>query len=89
MSPCTLLRSIKQSTMVPTQFHELGNQLTYFRGAVSSFFGTKCPLGTGIREFTEEMERNRQVFMNATTTNHLSCAKVLSTLDFRPQRWLG
>ncbi|MCP4503975.1 MAG: hypothetical protein GY822_28960, partial [Deltaproteobacteria bacterium] len=83
------LKSTKQSPTVPTKFHELGNQLTYFRGAVSSFFGDMSPLGKVIRHFTEEMEQNRQVFMDAAASDNLFCAKVLFEIDFRSQRWLG
>ena len=84
-----ITKSTKQTVTVPTKYHELGNQITYFKGGTEILFGEKSRLAAGLGAFIADLETHRQVFMDAIAMDELVCAKILFAIDFRAQRWMS
>jgi len=61
-----ILKLTKQVITVPKKYHEMGNQIAYFKGGAEIFFGNSSPLATGLKNFINDLESNCQVFMDAT-----------------------
>mmetsp|Transcript_30867 Transcript_30867/g.65029 ORF Transcript_30867/g.65029 Transcript_30867/m.65029 type:complete len:658 (+) Transcript_30867:779-2752(+) len=84
-----IVKATKQTVTVPTKYHELGSQIAYFKGGTEIFFGEKCVLADGLGHFINDLEENRQIFMDAAALDEFFCAKILFAIDFRAQRWMG
>lgn len=53
-----ILKSSKRTVTVPTKYHELGNQIAYFKGAVKIFFGVNAKLAAGLENLIMDLETN-------------------------------
>ena len=81
--------SAKQTVRVPKTFEGLRNQLLFFEGAISIFFGDDSVPRGKMSDFIESMMKRKTIYKAAIVNDEAFPAKVMYAIDIRFQRWLA
>ncbi len=81
--------SAKQTVKVPTTFEGLKNQLNFFEGAISIFFGPDSVPQEKLQDFIKGMMKMKNIYKAAIVNDKTFPAKVMFAIDIRYQRWLN
>lgn len=78
----------KQSVIAPMECDDLFQQVRFFGGACSIFFGPESIGTEGIKKLFDLMNKYRTEFENAVALDPLFASKLLFAFDNRFQRWM-
>ena len=81
--------SAKQTVRVPKTFEGLRNQLMFFEGAISIFFGKNSVPRGKMTDFIRSMMKRKTIYKAAIVNDEAFPAKVMYAIDIRIQRWLA
>ena len=77
----------KNSVKAPTTYHEMHQQLKYFRGACSIFFGSTSIACTSLSALLQIVDKNKHIFKSYEIDSEFM-SKFLLAVDRRFQLWM-